>query len=790
MAAIPQAAKDDPRYRLGYLVVTHYAGVDPSGTSDSLAGLQAAVNDAHANKLVALFPSGNYSISDTPAGDFDNANSVRPMLMYRLYKSTDYPNSPQMDPPDTNILGAATGYEVDSESLFHWELRNLDFDCNGHAGAVGVVFPAAQGSIIANVRVNATNAFAGFGGLPGRNSGALNIEVDGGRYGIRTGRSIAGEYGAGSSIFGARLANQTVAAIEYDDFAPLVMAGFQITKAAGPALAVKNSSFPNNTAWHTMSLLDGSIEITGGLTTNAAITNPGGKNLYLRNVYVGGATSLVKSAALASLTGSGPWSRIDEYSYTDQRNTIGGSSSTFATWSMVDGVTNRNAERVKLATPNIGPPPHGLLSQHLPWHGMPTYEGAGSPPTLVVTDPPYNAVPGDSLDDTAAIQRAIDDASGAGHGRVFIPKFNTSGTFSGAFLLTNTITLRHNTIFFGAAKAYVSELCIHASWRPTTATDIIRTEDDGSATTYLGNLALATDVSLYRNPFTFYHWRAGAASETFDLRMETVYEWDPPANPNHYTGVRFSGNGGGRHFFFPEGALDMVGNSTTFYPSNNGNQYRSLRVTGTARPLWLYGFNIEGGKHDRRGYDVEILNAANIRWLGWKREGYCSMLLLSNCQNIAIYSAGAMRDTIPQGDGRFEITGACANLLMANVLVQADEGTNAPTSTLQETLAGQPANAIAYPQGVSLYKRGTIDDGAMQIGIPLALPELTAAAPTPDGLALHLRGVAGYRYDIETSTNLLAWTPWESAVAADGTVEIIDPDAPAFSRRFYRAVLP
>lgn len=834
-AAIPQAAKDDPRYKLGYLVVTHYPGVDTNGVADSLAGLQAAVNDAYANGLVTLFPSGSYLISDTlrcrdfhvaagtnadgsirlaanpcqsysfilqgssigprpvirladaPSGDFDNTGSVRPILMYRLYESTSYPNSPQIDPPDSNILGAPSGYKVDSSYLFNWELRNVDIDCNGHPGAVGVVFPAAQGSLIANVRVDATGAFAGFYGLPGRNWGAVNIEVDGGRYGIRTGGPAGGSV-AGSSIFGARLVNQTIAAIDHEDFVPLVMAGFRIVRAFAPAFEVKDN-YSTYTAWNTMSLLDGSIEITGGLTASAAIGNPGGKNLYLRNIYVGGATSLVKSATRAPLTGSGPWSRIDEYSYTDQRTTAAGQPNLFTTWSMIDGVTNRNAERVKLATPNTGSPPNGLLSLHLPWHGMPTYEGAGSPPTLVVTDPPYDAAPGDATDDTYAIQRAIDDASAAGHGRVFIPKFNSAGTSSGAFLLTNTITLRHNTMLFGAAKAYVSELRTHPTWRPTVATDIVRTDDDADATTYLGNLALATDVSLYRNPFTFYHWRAGAASETFDLRLETVYEYRPPANPNHYTGVRYSGNAGGRHFFFPEAELDKVGNSAGPYPSNNGDQYRSLRVTGTSQPLWLYGFNLEGGKHDLRGFDAEIHNAANIRWLGWKREGYCSMLLLSNCQNFALYSAGAMREDIPEGDGRFRIAGACSNILLANLLVQADNGTDLPSSILIEALPGQPTHAIPYPECISIFRRGTPDDQSVRVGIPLALPAIDAAY-TPGGFVLRLRGAPGLRYGIETSTNLIAWTPWASVVAPDGILEILDPDAAHVPQKFYRALPP
>lgn len=830
-AGIPQAAKDDPRYKLGYLVVTYYPRVDPTGAEDSLSGLQAAVDDAYANGLVTLFPTGIYVISNTlrcrafhlttgtntdgsvklgtnpcqtntfilqgsrlgsrpvlklaasPSADFDDTANVRPVLLFRLYQSTAYPNEPTIDPPESSPLAAPSGYKIDSSYLFNWELRDLEVDCGGHAGAVGVVFPAAQGSLIANARVQATGAFAGIYGLPGRNWGAVNLEVEGGRYGIRTG-GPTGSSCAGSSLFGVRLVDQTVTAIDHEDFAPLIMAGFQIRTPSTPALSLK-SNYTNYTAFNTMTLLDGSIQVTGAPSAPAAISNSTGKNLYVRNVFVGGATSLVQSASLPALGGTGTWSRIDEYSYTDQRTLS--PIYRFPSYSLIDGVTNTTAERVKTATLDSGPPPGALLTRHLPAHGFPQYEGTGSLPTIVVTDPPYNAIPGDALDDTASIQQAIDDASAAGHGRVFIPKFDTSGSSPGAFRLTNTLTLRKNTVLFGAAKAYVSELRTHPTWRPTTPVSLVQTEDDPSATTFLGNLALATDISLYRSPFTFYHWRAGAASGTGNLRLETVYEFRPPENPNQYTGVLFSGNAGGRHFFFPAAELDKVGNTAGPYPY--GNLYRSLKITGTSQPLWLYGFNLEGGKHDLRSYDVEILDSSNIRWLGWKREGNSSMLRLSNTQNFALYSAGAMREPIPEGNARFEITGNSNHLLMANVLVQQDDNADPPTSLVSESITGQPATAVAYPANVSLYQRGTIDDEAMRAGVPLPLPVLRALSQSQAGFRLSLNGVGGYRYPIETSDDLIHWTSWDSATALDGVSEIVDPDSSTLAR-FYRCVLP
>lgn len=759
-ATIPAAAKSDPRYKLGYLVVTYYPGVTNNGTGDSLTGLQTALDDAYTNDLVALFPAGTYLISDSikcfqwwdwnpggntfagggpyfnsgyallgsslgttrpviklmnsPTGNFDDTNNIRPLLVFRLFKQV-LTNSVAGTQP-TDPMGVPDKYDINTSSLFNCEVRNLDFDCNNHTGAVAVVFPAAQGSVIADVSINATNAYAGVYGLPGRHWGAVNLEVDGGSYGIYCGQ-LAGDVGAGSAIFGVKLYGQTVAAIDYNDFVSLVMVGFHITKSSNPVLTLNSAS---QTANNTMVLQDGIIEMDGGAPTTATLKNPNGDTFYARNIYVSGSTNLIKSSTLAALTGSGSWSRIDEYSYTDQ-TTNSGASGVYTTRSMVDGGTQTTAERVKVATANSGPPPVDLLERHLPPAGLPTYEGAGSPPTIVVTDPPYNAIPGDGTNDTLALQRAIDDASAAGHGRVFIPKFNTAGSFSGKFELTNTLVLHSNTMLFGAGKNGVSGLRTHGSWKPAKSVNMIQTDDRAAASTYLGNLELST-TNLYLYPFTAYEWRAGKSSSTFDLAING--DWISTItnpNTNNFVITRFSGNAGGRHYFFPQ-TSGMAGNTVS-----NIN-YRNVQIIGTTQPLWFYGFNLEGGKQDTRSEDMDIFNAANIRLLGWKREGRASMVVVSNSQNLVLYAAGAMRDYPPDpGVGEIEITGTSSNIMMANLLVQFPGSSGPYGLTVMETITGQGSNSVPYPEGVSLYKRGTIDEALMQL--PPGAPTGLTAAP-------------------------------------------------------------
>jgi len=141
-----------------------------------------------------------------------------------------------------------------------------------------VAFAAAQCSTIENVRVNAEGAFAGFRGVPGRDAGAANIEVIGGKIGLLLEGSMAGPV-----VVGARLAGQTEASIVYLDFVPLALVGFHIIKRHGPVITTRRVGW--STSVGTMSLVDGVVELQDG---GFVFDNSAGLNLYMRNVYVRG----------------------------------------------------------------------------------------------------------------------------------------------------------------------------------------------------------------------------------------------------------------------------------------------------------------------------------------------------------------------------------------------------------------------------------------------------------------------------------------------------------------------
>ena len=70
-------------------------------------------------------------------------------------------------------------------------------------------------------------------------------------------------------------------------------------------------------------------------------------------------------------------------------------------------------------------------------------------------------------------------------------------------------------------------------------------------------------------------------------------------------------------------------------------------------------------------------------------------------------------------------------------------------------------------------------------------PVLTPPAPQAGGpVQLTLNGIAGWRYTVSGSTDLVNWTPLTSFVATNGATQIVDPAAGSFSHRFYRATAP
>jgi hypothetical protein len=656
-AAIPLSAKNDPRFELGYLVVTHYEGVYPDGTGDSYAGIQQAINDAYDNKLVVLFPTGTYQVSDVlkcyhwafwdanrnmphnPPGKrahilagsligsarpvirltpdaigFDDPLNPKPVLVWRYFEAINKSGTTKVE-PDNPLTGIPANFKNSPAVIFEWEVRNIDINVNGHAGAIGGAFTSAQYCGIYNMRVDATGGYCGFYGIPGRNSFTSNVEVEGGRYGI-----INSSTTAGACLVGARLYNQTEYAITSEDFCPLSVVGFHIISKTQEAVVVQSKEFWSSGSG-TMTLVDGKIEMIGG---GIAVKNPSGRNIHLSNVYIKNADNLIQSGQENPLAGSGKWERIIEYTCNDQ--TVASGNKFFNTRSLINGVKSRAPE--PLTRLETSEPPESLISRHT-WSKIPSYEGE-TDGTLNVKNTPYSAKGDGITDDWQAIQTAIDDTP---NGKIFLPKGN--------YVISRPLLLKSNTQLFGMSQSY-SNLVSNSTWKGGSDRSMVETTDDSDASTFFGFTGFDDEATSADNITGGYiHWRAGRNSMIMLCRHRK--KWGSYYGQEIRYNFWFSGNGGGRHFIAPsaEQAADNAGS-------------RQVYVNGTSQSLIFYGLNVECTKKrgtnpniDKLGSNVEIINSSNIRIHSMKREGNSPSVIVRDSKNIAVYGMGRLNLTVP-----------------------------------------------------------------------------------------------------------------------------------------------
>lgn len=683
----------------------------------------------------------------------------------------------------------------DPSTGFGQMIRDVEIDCRqsgnpiatDNDGAIGLYFNQAQTSSIENVRVSATGALSGITGLPGRSWGAVNIEVIGGQYGIDTnpvpreeanptevaaliapyikgdgtaltpksGQNLFSPTNAGSVIVGAKLTNQEERAVRLGSFVPVVMVGFEITSDTDkPVLTVVPKA---QTGGNALSLIDGKINRSGSFTTmliensydnGAAVTV--GNNLYMRNVYTKGSDNLLKSGSRPTVTASGTWKRIDEYSYCADAVPGGGFATAQQAYNLINGELNITEYKTAIVS-NLPTSPADLITRHV-WASLPAMTDSD-----VVDVTTLGVVPAASETDLVshfALQAIINaNSSPNPQKNIFLPK--------GIYRLTGPIILRANTVLFGAGRQLTRievapSFPIMMNGSVPTETPIITTVDDPDATTYLGDLTIGVDVGLpnaddltpsgmlARDWFVALHWKAGRKSM---VHMGQPYRVNTSTNreaTNAHSLMKITHNGGGRWYF--AGAIKTR--------TGGHSNYRILKVTNTSQALSIYGLNVEhpGGEEDFSGLGgtflgtvagtspttfTEFYNAENIRIYGVKSEfsakdgqrdepllgdklvdatgpispaGNSRVASFVSCKNIAVFGPGAIRNGV-NSKGVFEFNSTCARVLATQITPQLDRFSTPDDDTLKEP--GQPengtfSNGITYPNVVALFKRGLI----------------------------------------------------------------------------------
>ncbi|MBN1676661.1 MAG: hypothetical protein JXR37_36795 [Kiritimatiellae bacterium] len=621
----------------GVLDVTIYDGwegnaVDPAGVRDCTQALNRAIEIGRDFDLVVYFPAGTYLVSDmlncrhtayvrqTRRGDWIAQGSRRHTCkLYGDRKSRPVirlkdgaarfgdPKNPQCvvvmwkqgDPE--NLTDYRTDYPA---SHYYGIIDGITIDCGRNPGAIGLYWKGAQGGMVVNTKIVATHAYAGLEGGSWATGGVYDLEVEGGRYGVRVS-------GNPPCYVGLTLRNQSEAALAFDGAAgSITLCGFRIEKAAGPVLKLPGDGGYRSSVHGNLLLMDGTIALSAGGT---ALDNAVGKNLYMENVYVRGATAVLQSAGDPPVPCGSGWTHIAEYRYCNK-----GVESVDGGWgklvcpsdALIDGqVTKQTALRANAAA---AAPPSDLVERHL-WGKLPEY-GDGDP-TVV------NAVRDLGLDNTgktsvrAALQAAIDK-----HEKIFLPK--------GRYMLDGTVTLRANTKLFSASPNN-TEFVTDPEWKPATETPILTTEDAPDGTAVLSGFKIqynAAPAGTYH--FNVLTWRVGRRSVLKQIVGSP--DWMDVATTPGYplSSFRIRDGGGGRWY-----SCIHEHKGETKDPD-----YHILAIENTCEPLTLYHY---GGIHSQGGAQTLLRNARNIRFIGYNLEPAGNDIYHAiDSKNIGFYGFG------------------------------------------------------------------------------------------------------------------------------------------------------
>lgn len=604
-----------------------YTGVINNGTTDVTNQLEQAANDAYEQSCMLFIPAGTYLVSRPIVLKQINGglkrskafvirgHSEHPSIIKLKDNATGFGDA--QNPKvllkimnENNFTGST--YEQPNMS-FNNMLINLDFNLgSGNAGAIAIRHQSAQGSVIEDVSITATNAngalqpfFAGVQGIPGSGGSIAGLTVNGGKYGIYASTNFRGSQ-PGPTVSSSTFKNQTDSAIYYNGRGPMTVVGAWIEDSGIVAEGNYNGG-ENRPSDGGLNLIDSVIKYNGSAT--AVIRS--NRSVYMREVYIQNAPTLVRTTNsvngnqlnLVQGTSNG-WSKVNEVALagvaqypssimngvekTDQIRVNGG------TVSSVINVTNSFTGTV-LTKASIQAK-HGWPSPFPMWNGTDSRN---------VKSSPYLAAGDGIADDWVAIQSAIDDAAAAsgGNGVVFLPK--------GDYKISKPLILKANVRLFGVGNIFTRIFADmnspSFSNNGTTPNPLIQTPDNASNSPILAFLRLHIPTNV-TNQYALW-WRAGGNNAI--VRNVNVH-WDHPlfqsssSNPNPY--IKITGHGGGKWY----------NTYQEFGAVSQPHSFRALYVNNTYRPLKFYQLNTE---HPRTYYVTDFHNAQNVDVFGFKYEG-------------------------------------------------------------------------------------------------------------------------------------------------------------------------
>lgn len=605
---------------------------DKTGKIDATAAIQQALKDARDARMIAFLPAGRYLVSTTITGiqgtvewdDWPYEGFVDPWLST---SSFEYPNvitgpstgeravivladnSPGFDDPGNPKpllhfwsrmeYGDIEKTKPQSNINFNQKIIDIDFELGkNNPGAIAINHQGAEGSVIEDVNISASGAFAGIQNAPGSGGAISGVSVDGGKYGFYF-RNNTGSRGSQPSpvVSGIRLTGQTEHAILFDGRGPLTIVGALIE---GSGI---HSDCPPSANWNgALNIIDVVLRLK-----NKKVAIRSNHSVVMDNVFIENADTAVHISGQWTLSGnSDGWLEIKRCAASAKSKSgrsAGDSLRRDDLW--VDG--EKTLEPLLEIGYSAPLNPEEIISNHTWQHPFPSWQTKGA---VNVKNPPYLARGDGVFDDAEAIQRAIDENE-----VVFLPK--------GIFAISKPLLLKSKTklIGLGNVQTIITAFDGAEAYKdPDNPLPLIETVDDPDAETILAFLKLLVPV---RNPCVYaICWRAGRNSV-----VRNVYPIREPSHPHGtamgYPMVRIEKSGGGKWY-----------TNVLLHWWDQGPTYRHLLIDGTIEPLQFYMLEPQ---HGRGEYMVEIRNSKNIDVFAIKSECDFGVLSLQQCSNIRIF---------------------------------------------------------------------------------------------------------------------------------------------------------
>jgi hypothetical protein len=237
----------------------------------------------------------------------------------------------------------------------------------------------------------------------------------------------------------------------------------------------------------------------------------------------------------------------------------------------------------------------------------------------------FGADPNDQIDDTVAIQAAIDAAAESDTNRVFLPAAiaSTTGDIPGSYHVSDTIVLGPDTELCGVSR--YSSMLDATEWAPSTSSPVVQTVDDAGAATVLADLMIRVSAASgtmqtgYEPQAYALDWQAGRDSIYRDVY--TRRNW---GDPGDRVNVLVRNNGGGRWYGVTFNGGYQPTNITDGFTDENGElkvspEARHLLIEGTTEPLTFYPFHCQ---HMTAPYGTqcEMRGASNVNIYAIKAE--------------------------------------------------------------------------------------------------------------------------------------------------------------------------